>query len=134
MSRERNLATVGAVYAAFGAGDIPAVLRHLDAGVEWCNAGPTDISYFGTKHGHDGALSVFGFLGANMDITAFDPHTIVGDEEHVVALVHVAATVKGTGRSYDEETVHVFDFGTDGRIVRFRDYQDTAAVASALRS
>jgi ketosteroid isomerase-like protein len=132
MSREQHLATVTAAYAAFGAGDIPAVLGHFDADVEWVNQGPADIEYFGTKRGHDGALAVFGFLGAHIDISVFDPHTLVADDERVVALVHVVGTARSTGATYDEETVHVFDFGPDGRVTRFRDFQDTAAVAGAL--
>jgi ketosteroid isomerase-like protein len=134
MSRDQHLTTVAATYAAFGAGDIPTVLSHFDPAVEWVNQGPAEIDYFGTKHGHDGALAVFGFLGGNLDISVFDPHTFVADDERVVALVHVVATARGTGETYDEETVHVFDFGPDGRITRFRDFQDTAAVAGALRS
>ena len=51
--RDRNLAAVGAMYRAFGAGDLPAVLAQLDADVEWCNRGPEDISYFGVKHGRE---------------------------------------------------------------------------------
>jgi hypothetical protein len=133
MGREDNLATVAGMYQAFGAGDIPGVLSHLDPQIEWSNRGPSDIDYFGVKHGHDGALAIFGFLGDHVDITAFEPHTMIADKDHVVALVHVAATVKSSGLVYDEETVHVFDFDEDGRVIRFRDYQDTEAVAAALR-
>ena len=30
-----NLATVQAIYAAFGRGDVPAILSHLTDGVAW---------------------------------------------------------------------------------------------------
>ncbi len=99
----------------------------------WSNRGPADIEYFGVKRGHDGALAIFRFLAEHVDITAFEPHTMIADADHVVVLVRVSATVKETGLSYDEETVHVFDLDTDARVVRFRDYQDTEAVAKALR-
>lgn len=133
MSRESNLAAVQAMYEAFGQGDIPSLLSHLDPDVEWSNRGPADIEYFGVKRGHDGALAIFRFLAEHVDITAFEPHTMIADADHVVVLVRVSATVKETGLSYDEETVHVFDLDTDARVVRFRDYQDTEAVAKALR-
>ena len=68
-----------------------------------------------------------------MDFTAFEPHTMIADGDHVVALVRVAATVKATGLSYDEETVHVFVLNAESRVVKFSDYQDTEAVAKALR-
>ena len=100
MTREQHLATVAATYAAFGAGDIPTVLDNFDPAVEWVNQGPDGIEYFGTKHGHEGALAVFGFLGANVDISVFDPHTFVADDERVVALVHVVGTVRSTGTTY----------------------------------
>ena len=66
--------------------------------------------------------------------TVFEPHTLIADDTHIVALVRVAATSKSTQLGYDEETVHVFDFNADGRVVRFRDYQGTEAVATALRT
>lgn len=133
MSRTEHLATVNAAYEAFGAGDIPRVLSQFDAEVEWDNQGPAEVDYFGVHKGHAGAMDVFTFLGTKLNITAFEPHTFIADDERVVVLVRVAATATDTGRSYDEETVHVFDFGPDGRITRFRDFQDTAAVAAALR-
>ncbi len=74
ITRERNLATVTAMYLAFGVGDIAAVWDHLDQRVEWSNRGPEEIPNFGVKHGHEGALAVFGFLGENVDITLFEPH------------------------------------------------------------
>ena len=135
MSRDTNLATVQAIYTAFGTGDVPTLLSLLDADIEWVNPGPDDIpAYFGTKHGHEGALSVLGYLGANVDISVFDPHTFVADDDRVVALVHFVGTAKATGRTYDQEIVHVFEFGPAGTITRFRDVQHTYEVVGALRA
>jgi len=136
MNRETNLAHVGALYGAFGSGDIPSMIGMLDPNIEWINPGPTDSEfgdYFGVKHGPDGVLGVFGFLAANVDITAFEPHTFIADDERVVALVKFAATAKATGRTYQQELVQVFEFGDDGKVTRFRDIQNSAVVVEALR-
>jgi ketosteroid isomerase-like protein len=134
MSRESHLATVSAVYAAFGAGDVAGLLAHLDPNAVWSNQGPEHLvpAYFGTKHGHEGALTVLGYLATNVDISVFNPHTFVADDERVVVLVRLEGTAKATGRSYGEDIAQLFEFGADGLITRFCDFQDSAAIVGAL--
>lgn len=134
MTEQQNIERIQQIYGAFGRGDIPTVLGALSADVTWVNAGPADISYFGTHKGPNAvANGVFGFIGANFEFTAFDPHTFFANGDQVVALLHVAGKARTTGKTFDQETAHVFTL-RGGQISHFRDIQDTAAVAGALRA
>jgi ketosteroid isomerase-like protein len=50
----------------------------------------------------------------------------------VVALGDERMRVKATGRSYENEWAHVFMLG-EGKVVEFREFADSAAVAEAFR-
>jgi ketosteroid isomerase-like protein len=49
-----------------------------------------------------------------------------------VALGHYAWQSKSTGREWESDFVHVFTV-RDGRITRFQEYMNTAAIVDALR-
>jgi ketosteroid isomerase-like protein len=55
----------------------------------------------------------------------FVVHDLMASDRQVVAEVSVDLTLPGGGRLRDEE-LHLWTFGPDGRIVRFRHYCDTA--------
>jgi hypothetical protein len=54
MSAEENVKTVQEGYAAFGRGDVPAILELLTDDIEWIEPGPPDvIPVAGTYRGKD---------------------------------------------------------------------------------
>ena len=53
MSEQDNLRTVEAVYAAFGRGDLGALLNTLGEDVVWEHPGPADIPWAGDRRGRD---------------------------------------------------------------------------------
>ena len=118
--------TVEEIYAAFGRGDVAAILDRLDESVEWeYGAQPGDVPWLQPRHGKDGAAEFFASL-AVLEIHSFVPKAILGRDRLVVALVDVEATVKATGKRFTEEDeVHLWHFGDAGRIVRFRHRVDT---------
>jgi ketosteroid isomerase-like protein len=128
-----HVRTVQSLYEAFARGDVATILAALSPDVVWSNAGPDDLEYFGTRHGRDGALEVFTILGRDFEIAEFAPQRFFGDGDQVVVTVHQKATVKATGRSFEQDLVHVWTFGADGLVTRFLDVQDSAGVAAALR-
>jgi uncharacterized protein len=121
------------MYAAFGRGDIPAVIEALDPKITWVNPGPSDISYFGTHRGREAVLTkIFAFLGSTLKIDVFQPHKFLADGDTVVVLIHVEAVAQPTGRRLVQEACHVWTF-TDGSPTHFHDFQDNAAIVAALR-
>lgn len=109
------LQVMGAAYAAFGAGDMPALGALLADDVEWrvSDAGPLN----GTYRGRDG---VFAFLGGLMEQTggtfSLLPTSPMGNDTHACALAHETAT--RDGRTLDAVAVHVFTVA-GGRITGF---------------
>ena len=133
MSEIQNLQATQKLYAAFGSGDIPAVLDALDPDIVWENPGPEGFRYFGTHRGRAAILeNVFGFIAENLDLQVFEPRDMLAKGDKVVVLIHYEGVARRTGRRIVQDIAHAFTF-KDGRPVHFRDHQDSAQVAAALR-
>jgi ketosteroid isomerase-like protein len=113
-----------ALYAAFGRGDIGAVLATLAPDVQWTEAegGP----YGGVSVGPDAVLAnVFMKLGGEWDGYAAVPQQFVAEGDTVVALGEYSGTYKATGKSFKAPFAHVWTF-RDGKAIAFRQHTDTA--------
>lgn len=133
MTTPSNADRVRAIYAAFGAGNIPAILEHLSDSVEWeyGNPGAGTVPWLQPRRGRKGAAAFFESLG-QLDFRKFNPHTIVEGPGVVIALVDAEFAVKATGRVLREENeVHVFHFDERGQVTRMRHGVDTAAHVAA---
>ncbi|HEX8293372.1 MAG TPA: nuclear transport factor 2 family protein [Pyrinomonadaceae bacterium] len=131
MSAEENKRTVQSIFEAFGRGDIPGVLEHVSEDVTWDAPGPGVVTYFGDRRGHAGATEFFVQLGTSVDFEHFEPSAFVAEGDRVVALGRERGRVKETGKTFDNEWALVFTFG-GGKVVGFRCYENTAAIAEAF--
>jgi len=116
-----NTQTVQDIYAAFGRGDVPAILARLADDVEW-EYGPrtTDAPWLQPRRGRDAVAGFFEALGL-LEITKFNPHTFLESGDTVVALIDLDGTVKATGKSIaDSEEIHIWHFASDGKVARYR--------------
>ena len=122
-----NVDTVRRMYEAFGAGDVPALLSHIAIDVVW-EYGPrsVELPWLTERRGHDGVVEFLQSLAA-FDFHRFEPTAIIdGPDGLVVGIVHVESTLKRTGeRIVEPEEVHLFHFGADGKLIRFRHQYDT---------
>ena len=121
-----NLATVQGIYAAFGRGDIPAILAALADDVEWeYGVNSTDVPWLQPRRGRDAVLGFFQSL-ATVEIHQFVPSACFESGGTVVALCQFEATVKATGKRIAEvDEVHVWHFDAAGKVARFRHRIDT---------
>ena len=132
-----NVETVQRIYAAFGRGDVPAILECLDPDVDWEYNASTDGPRLVRRRGRDAVAGFFGALGQGLEITGFVPKEILAspDQRVVAMLVDVVARVKANGQAIEEtDEIHLWRFGPDGRVVRFRHGVDSARHAAALRA
>jgi hypothetical protein len=119
-----NTDTIRAVYAAFAAGDIPAVLGALAPDVRWTEAegGP----YGGVSVGPQAVLDdVFMKLGGEWDGVSATPREFVAEGDTVVALGGYRGTYEATGKGFEAPFAHVWKL-RDGKAVSFHQYTDTA--------
>jgi ketosteroid isomerase-like protein len=129
-----NVETVQGIYAAFGSGDIPAILSKLADDVDWeYGQGKNDVPWLQARRGRAAVGGFFESL-AGADFTKFAPKEFIDGGDTVVALIDVELTVKATGkRITEEDEIHLWRFGPDGKVVRFRHGVDTHAHQMAVK-
>ena len=126
-----NQQTVQDIYAAFGRGDIPAILDRLAPDVRWdhlpdgSGAQRHAVPWLAERTGPDEVAGFFAALTA-LEFHTFAPQMILGAGDTVVALIDEDLTVRATGERFRDVTAHVWTFGPDGRVVAFRHLVDTA--------
>jgi ketosteroid isomerase-like protein len=132
MAEQDNVQVVKDAYAAFGRGDIPAVVNACAPEVEWIIPGGPGIPVAGTFHGREGVAKFFHALGENQTARQFEPREFIAQGDKVVVLGHYQWLIERTGKPYECDWVHVFTI-RDGGVVRFQEYSDTATEAEAYR-
>ena len=132
MSEAQNTQAVKDAYAAFGRGDVNAILAVVDDSIEWEGVkGAEGVApQAGLRRGKAAVGQFFQQVGSTLDFQAFEPKEFVAQGHTVVAIGSYKATVKATKRQTASDWTMVFDF-RDGKIVRFREFTDSAAVVRA---
>ncbi len=131
MSTNANL--VRSLYGAFGRGDLKSILDNLDPEVEWISNGDGKvIPWGGRRGGVSGAASFFQSLAENVDFEIFEPRDFFEAGDAVIVVGHTRARVKmGARGTFDSEWAHVFTM-KNGKLTRFQEFYDTAAIAGAI--
>lgn len=124
------LETVQAAYAAFGRGDIPALLALLDEDVEWRFCGDSLAPYTGRRVGRDAVAQWFGQVAQSDEIKIFEPQEFLAAPDHVAVIGFERTRALPGGGSFDTDWVHVWQVA-DGRITRFFGMYDSEAAAKA---
>lgn len=126
-----NSEIIRGLYAAFGRGDIPAVMQILAPEVRWTEA--EGFPYAGTYTGPDAVLhNVIMKLGTEWQTFSVSPEELVADGDTVVSLGTYRGVYKATGKKFTAPFAHVWTL-RNGKVVRFRQHTDTALVQEALR-
>jgi ketosteroid isomerase-like protein len=134
MSEQDNIRIIKDAYDAFKRGDIPGLLNMLTDDVEWITPGPKDIMpVAGHRRGRDGVAEFFAALSSQENVEVFEPEEYIAQGDKVVAIIRYRGRVKATGRTAETPLVHVFDL-TNGKVSRFREFCDTAAILPAFTS
>ncbi len=132
----RNAAAVSEIYAAFGRGDVPAILERLADDAAW-EAWPDNfaqragVPYLVARRGPSDVQRFFALLGT-YEVLDFAVLDVIGDGRQVVAEIRASFALPGGGRFADEE-LHLWTFDDAGRVTRFRHYCDTAKHIAAAR-
>lgn len=130
---EQNKRVVQGAYASFGRGDIPGVLAALDPNVEWdavIGADPKTVPTAGSHRGVDAVAAFFKALGETMVFDQFEPREFIAEGDQVACIGYYKARVKQTGGVMASTWVMVFTI-RNGRIVRFREWTDSAQLNRA---
>jgi uncharacterized protein len=124
-----NIATVQAIYQAFGRQDVQGILRHLAEDIDWevwegNSAQQAGVPWMQARRGLAAIPEFFKILGG-FKFIQFDVVSIAGSGDRVVAEIAIEIEVPGGGALRDEE-IHLWSFNSEGKVQRFRHYLDTA--------
>jgi ketosteroid isomerase-like protein len=120
------LTLVQDAYAAFGHGDVPALLNLLTPDVRWEFAGDRKAPYTGRVQVGEWFLAVAQADG----IQAFEPRQFLVGPDHVTVLGWERSQALPGGKVFEAEWVHVWQV-RDGQLARFWGMLDTEASARA---
>jgi hypothetical protein len=127
-----NTETVQELYAAFGRGDVPAILTRLADDVVWeFESSPAD-SLGGIRHGKAETTGFFQAIGADHVNPQLTIAEYVASGDTVMTLGRYTATMKAPGKKWDTPIAHYWKF-RDGKIIRYVGFSNTAAVVDALQ-
>ena len=123
---DHSLRVVERAYAAFQSGDVETLMGQFADDVSWNLPVIENVRISGSRTGKANVGNFFSMLGEDMEPLLFEPTRLVAEGDLVVALGRYRWRVKATGREIASEFAHVFTV-TNGRIVRFQEFMDTAA-------
>ena len=129
-------ATIEAFFAAFGAGDLDALVATFApeatiTAVRASETPPNGTAPYGTYHGHDGVRAFVTGLGRAFDTKAFAVDNVVGGDGAIAfangSFTHI---LRATGRSFESDWA-LMCRDEDGLIVGYHFYEDSAAYLEA---
>lgn len=124
-----NLAIVEEMYRALSRGDLDFIRGVFDPQIEWiqCEGFPGGGRHVGVDAIFAGVFSRFAADWLDWKAVV---HQWLDAGDTIVALGEYRGTFRATDKSTVAAFAHVYDV-RDGRIVRFRQYADTAKVCEA---
>ena len=129
-----NIAQVQAMYAAFGRGDIAALLAGCTADIDWETIGrESDFPTLGPRKGTKAVEEFFRLVAENEEFSDFTPREFYAADDKVFVLGRYSLKLKKTGTPVSAEWVHVFTL-KGGKVARFREHTDTAQFAAGYRA
>lgn len=124
--------TITEGYAAFGRGDIAAVIANVhpeaDWGLDGCG-GP--LAFLSKGKGKAAAARYFEFIKNNLEVRSWVPVVIAADGDCVVSIIDEEFVVKATGKSLKTRAAHMMRV-RDGLIVEYVPVIDSAALTEAF--
>jgi ketosteroid isomerase-like protein len=128
-----NIAFVQSLYAAFSKGDIATIIAGLAADVDWgVNGRRKDYPLLGSWKGSADVQKFFQGVAEHEEATEFSPREFFAAEDRVFVLGHYSWKIRKTGRAVASDWVHIFTI-RNGRVAKFREFNDTAQFAEAYR-
>ena len=127
--------TVLAMYEAFGRRDIDGVLAHLAEDATWdvtdepWTPHAAGVPWLQPRRGHAEIAEFFAIVG-RWEYDRFEPLDLLVSDTQVAAQLRLVATLPN-GSRLDENLIHLWSFGDDGKVVALRRMLDTAAHIAA---
>jgi ketosteroid isomerase-like protein len=130
--QDDNLATVRAIYDAFGRGDVEAILERVTDDVDWsAEAASTAAPWYGPRSGKSAVADFFGDLSGAVEVEDFTPISLAAGDDDVHAFVRFAFRAPATDRRAAMHLHHYWRL-RDGKVAYYRGTEDTEQTAHVL--
>jgi uncharacterized protein len=128
LSLDQRIQIVRSGFEAFKRGDLKAVGELFTDDAVWHGRGSTKFG--GDFRGREAVLAdMMQFAQTFNDIT-LDPHDVLANEQHVVALVN--SSVKRNGKTYDDHQTFIFHLNEQGKTTEAWIVSDTELLKKSL--
>ena len=129
-----NMDVVNKIYAAFAAGNIPAVLELFDPAIEWFSAENSPLADRSPYRGLNQVVEgVFTRIGLEFPGLVIQVDELLDAGDKIVMLGRYHGVRKATGRGFHAQVVHVWTI-IGGKATKFQQYLDTYQVAQTATS
>lgn len=124
---------VKAIYAAFGAGNVQAIVAACADDVSWGidSVAAGAVPPYGLRRGKEGVASFAAAWAQNVDFHSFAPSDFVQAGADVFCTLSYDLTVKATGKRITNSSAQQWTFGPGG-VTRWRGHEDTAKTRDAF--
>jgi ketosteroid isomerase-like protein len=132
-SDAKHIAIARGIYEAYGRRDMKAILDALDDNVTWgIDSVATEVPAYGILRGKQNVPRFFAAWAELGEFTKFEASDFVAAGDHVMNTLSYELVVKATGKRVSHTSPQQWTFA-NGKIIRWRGYEDTAATRDALR-
>ena len=133
MSGTASIETIKSAYAAFGRGDVDAILAALSDDIDWAaDTSSAAAPWYGVRSGKAEVAAFFEEIGKTIEIDDFTPVTYAAnDDGDVFVIVRWAWRSRQTGK-VAKMNLHHWWRVTGGKISYFRGAEDTPTTLAAL--
>jgi uncharacterized protein len=133
MNTATSIQIVRQAYDAVSAQDMRGLVSRMSRDVVWRVPEMPGVAFAGEWRGHSGVEQFFAHVARTQDVVEFQPEQFIAQDDAVVVLGRFVMLVKATGLTSRSDWAHVWTL-SDGAIVRFQEYVDTATVRAAHAS
>jgi ketosteroid isomerase-like protein len=128
-----NVEVIKDAYDAFVQGDADKLLALMDEDIDWHIAGPDSISFAGSNRGRNAVRRVLEKSFATVKNQQPEVRDVIAQGDTVTVIGHERGQCSTNNQEYESYWIHVFTL-RDGKIIKFREYLDTAAMKDAFAS
>jgi ketosteroid isomerase-like protein len=132
MSDSGHVGMVRALYAAFQAGHISAILELVSDDFSLELPPMPAVPWRSSYPGKSGLRDFLVERGPLVTYTFFGPDQFFADQGHVLVLGETAGIARITGRAFRYKWVHIFQFSPHGLIRRMEEVLDTHVLVTAF--
>lgn len=115
---EAHRTTVAAIYEAFGRGDVEFILDQLADDVAWDVEVPHwGLPWYEARRGREGVREFFATVDEHLRFDAFEVLAMLTSDDQTAAIIRFDLVVKATGKRVADTEIHLWKFGSDGKVV-----------------